>query len=100
MLAPSILIELVLFLVIALLVSSATAWLRVVCLKFGIIDKLTVNLPSLLAKLVDCNFCSAFWLSSFIGLILVFTFKAGGYSYPGLYLFLGVIVAPISRHMA
>lgn len=95
----TVLIEVACFLVACIFVALFTAFVRVVLTKWGIIEKLTVNLPPLFSKLVDCNFCSAFWLSTLVG-IWLFPVLIGVSGAPWLYLFMGIFVAPISRLLA
>lgn len=87
------------YVLIVILVALFAAWVRIVMNKWGITEWCLVNLPELLAKLVECTFCSAFWLATIIGVILAIC-TYGTVDYPGLYIFIGVFVAPIARLLA
>ena len=95
----NVVLELALFVIISLLVTLFTAFVRVILQKWGVIEWGTVNLPKFFAKMLECNFCSAFWLASLLGLCF-FIFALGHVEIPGLYLLIGVFVAPVSRLMA
>lgn len=91
--------ELALFLLVTFVVVLIATFIRVVMQKWGILEWLEVHSPALIAKMLSCSFCSAFWLATLFGLFLAIG-SAGNVDYPWFYLLLGVTVAPIARLMA